>query len=148
MLLVLAIGYMLTATTSAHADDQPKLDEKELASIRGKLSSVESGFEFAALRARGEKVLPYFAHILADEKSTDRQIERAFIFTRDNLTKYDCKQLIEPTVGLLSHHEVQIRSEAVWLLRIIGSKEDSLPVVAMLYDEDKGVRHCAAGCLE
>jgi HEAT repeat protein len=99
------------------------------------------------LKEDGEEVLPYIAQILTNPGS-DRMLDRAFIFASKNLTQYDCKRLVEPTVSHLTHHNWEIRSDAVWLLRTIGSRADTPPVVAMLYDEDKGVRVCAAGCLE
>lgn len=144
---MLAVGYALCAGLPARAGDPPKLDEKELADIRGNLSSWESLSEWPALKRRGEKVLPYFAHILADEKRTNRQVVRAFIFTRNHLTEYDCKMLVEPAVGLFMHQDQQIRAEAVWLLRLIGNKQDAPSVTMMLDDEWMGARKSAAICL-
>jgi len=131
-----------------HADEVPKeLDRDRLAHITVVFASPNSKFEWALLKEDGEKVLPYVAFILADSDSTDREVVRAFIFARENLTQYDCKTLVEPTVSRLMHHNWEVKVYAMNLLVKIGSREDAAPLVELMHDEEKGVRMCASSCL-
>lgn len=131
----------------AFADPLPKLDEKRLGYIHVVLASSDTKFEWAQLKEDGEEVLPYIAQILTDPVS-DRALERAFIFANQNLTKYDCKRLVEPTVAHLTHHRWEIKAEAMMLLEKIGSRAECTPVAMLLYAENKHNRMGAASCLE
>jgi hypothetical protein len=141
---VLLVGSLMQGPALRAQAPPSSLDEKRLGHIVMTFHAWESKFEWAKLKEDGEKIVPYVAYILADNESKDRVVERAMIFARENLTKYDCKSLLEPTLEHLRHHDWQVRAEALMLLEKIGSKEDCAPVAVLLYAEDKHNRIGAA----
>lgn len=171
-LLVIASGCQPPSTEPAHtpaapmveapapsvgADDTTTDDNREPGALDlQKLAVIEmtlhswgcDHLDWARWKQEGKAILPYFERIIADPENEDRIVFRAMIFANENLTKYDCKRLVEPVVGHLKNHNWEVRSEAIALLRLIGGKADCVPVVVLLYHDDNGVDMCAAWCLE
>lgn len=109
-------------------------------------SGDEITFYWAALKQDGEKVLPYIEYILNFRENETVVIQRAMIFAREELTKFDCKKLVDPTVSYLMHEKWGVKAEAIMLLEKIGSADDAAPLVMLLRDEGWGSRVGAAQC--
>lgn len=137
---------LLAGSLAAH--EVPKeLDGQRLGNIIAVFSSpFDEGLEWAVMADDGEKMLPYMAFIIANEKSKSRTVLIALIFARDYLTKYDCKSLVDPTVSRLMHENWEIKVYAMNLLSRIGDWNDTSPLVELMNDEK--VAKSAAWCLE
>jgi HEAT repeats len=126
------------AVSAAPPDKVPShLDEKYLGRIFTAFftSGDEITFLWAALKKDDEKVLPYVEYILNSREMETSVVERAMIFTRENLTKFDCKKLVDPTVARLMHERWEMVSEAEMLLDVIGSREECPAVAELLHSE-------------
>ena len=123
------------------------LDRDELADIYDVMLDTDSLIglvKWNNLANKGEQLVPYFEHIL-HTRTNSRIIQRALIFTREHLTKFDCKRLVEPTIEHFKDHNWEIRAEAMMLLREIGSQEDCTPVAVLLGSGPAGGMSCRGG---
>ena len=113
--------------------------------VRHLLGFVEIGPESQELVALGEKAFPAYERILADPKAT--ALEAGRIFSVLQHVKADRSRFVEPAVKWLTAPDGDARWDAIRLLGKIGSRKDSPPIVALLWNEDRTVVRAAAETL-
>jgi HEAT repeat protein len=100
---------------------------------------------FQELDALGEKAFPAYERILADPQASAHEVTG--IFGVLLAVKADRSRFVEPAAKRLTETERGVRWCAVRLLGQIGSRKDSPPIVALLWDEDITIVRAAAEAL-
>jgi hypothetical protein len=113
--------------------------------IRHILSVTEFKQERQELIALGEKAFPAYERILADSEVSAFEAGRIFAVLQS--VKADRSRFIEPAVKWLTVPDVKARWPAILLLGKIGSRKDSPPIDAQLWDEDIVIVRAAAETL-
>ena len=93
----------------------------------------------------GTKAFPSYEKLLADPKTSTNQVARIFSVLRE--VPGDRSRFVETAVKSLTSPAPYLRDSAVRLLGAIGSRRDTAPIVASLYDNEIVVISAAAETL-
>jgi len=109
------------------------------------LNYEESGAEVIQLISYGEKAFPAYHRIIGAANASPILVERVFYILQS--VKADQSGFVEPAMKWLGDSESGVRRQALKLLGQIGSRKETPPIVALMWDADRTIVRAAAETL-